>query len=217
VLSWRRHVDAANFNPLRQKADLEAPIDRRAFKTRQALHQTLIRLIGERDYDDITVSDIADEANVGRSTFYAHFTDKDDLLRSGTGHLRDLLRQEHDGAVAEEDRPETRALGFSRFMTEHLKEQHQLYRAMMRGRAGPIIIDQIRQYLSEIVRKELTHRGHKLPARTPTPEFAVQFIVGAYMSTVTWWLDRGAKEQPQEINHAFRELALGGLSTWLDI
>jgi hypothetical protein len=109
--------------------------------------------------------------------------------------------------------PETRALGFSRFMTEHLKEQYQLYRALMRGRAGPIIIDQIRQFLCEIVRRELATTSHKTSGRQPAPEFAVQFVVGAYMSIVTWWLDRGAKEKPEEIDDAFRELALAGLST----
>ena len=130
-------------------------MDRRALRTRQSLHQALIRLILERDYDEITVGDIADAANVGRSTFYAHFTDKDDLLRSGAGNLRAMLLQEHGSAVAGEDRPERRPLGFSRFMTAHLKEQHQLYRALMRGRAGPIIIDRFRQFLCEIVRAEL--------------------------------------------------------------
>jgi AcrR family transcriptional regulator len=212
-MSVTKHI---RWNDQEKLADLEAPIDRRAFKTRQALHQTLIRLIGERDYDEITVADIAEAANVGRSTFYAHYTDKDDLLRSGTSHLRNLLRQEHNSAVTGEDRPEQRALGFSHFMTEHLKERHQLYRALMRGRAGPIIIDQIRQFLCEIVRTELTASGHKSSAKRPTPEFAVQFIVGAYMSIVTWWLDRGAREKPEEIDRAFRELALGGLGTWLE-
>ena len=189
-----------------------ATIDRRALRTRQSLHHALIRLILERDYDDITVGDIADAANVGRSTFYAHFTDKDDLLRSGAGNLRAMLLQEHGSAVAGEDRPERRPLGFSRFMTAHLKEQHHLYRALMRGRAGPIILDRFRQFLCEIVRAELASAGDKASA----PEIAVQFVVGAYMSIVTWWLDRGGKEPPEEIDRAFRELATGSLRTLRD-
>jgi AcrR family transcriptional regulator len=138
--------------------------DRRALRTRQSLHQALIRLILERDYDEITVGDITDAANVGRSTFYAHFTDKDDLLRSGAGHLRAMLLHEHGNAVAEEHRPERRPLGFSRFMTAHLKEQHQLYRALMRGRAGPIMMDRFRQFLCEIVRTCCQCRGGQMPS-----------------------------------------------------
>lgn len=185
------------------------PVDRRSARTRLALHQALIQLVLERDYDEITVGDITDKANVGRSTFYAHYTDKDDLLRSGIGHLRALLQHEHARATAGETRPDLRALGFSGFMTSHIKEQHRLYRALMRGRAGPIMVEQIRRNLCDIVRAELSANG---AAARPGGEFAVQFIVGAYMSIITWWLDRGGKETPEEINQAFRGLAANALS-----
>jgi AcrR family transcriptional regulator len=194
----------------------EAAIDRRALRTRTALHEALIRLIVERGYDEITVGDITEAADVGRSTFYAHFTDKDDLLRSGTGRLRAVLFQEHQNAVAGENRFDRRTLGFSRFMTEHLKEEHQLYRALMRGRAGPIILDKIRQYLCEIVRSELATGATGNAGDMSSREIAVQFLVGAYMSVLTWWLDRGAKEPVEEIDRAFRDLALGGIGTMLE-
>lgn len=193
----------------------EAAIDRRALRTRTALHEALIRLIVERGYDEITVSDIADAADVGRSTFYAHFVDKDDLLRGSAGRLRAVLFAEHGLAAAEEGRPQARALGFSRFMTEHLKEQYELYRALMRGRAGPIILAEIRRVLCEIVRAELGSGG-RAAADATAREVAVQFLVGAYMSLLTWWLDRGAREPPEEIDRAFRELALGGLGVMLE-
>jgi AcrR family transcriptional regulator len=190
-----------------------AAIDRRAIRTRDALHRTLIGMIAERDYDSITVAEIADAANVGRSTFYAHFTDKDDLLRSGTVHLRSLLRQEHASAVAGEGRPDRRALGFSRFMTDHLRERRQLFRALMRGRAGPIIVEQIRQAVCELVRAELTAAARASGDDVRFIEVAVQFVVGAYMSVVVWWLERGCKERPEEIDRSFRELAVGGLNS----
>ncbi|MHB1103640.1 MAG: TetR/AcrR family transcriptional regulator [Devosia sp.] len=185
--------------------------DRRVRRTRQTLHQTLMRLTMERGYDGLSVADIVAAADIGRSTFYAHFTDKDDLLRSAAGSLRAMLMREHELAAAEGERREWRALGFSRFMTQHLQEQRQLYQALMRGRAGPILLDLIRHALCDIVRKELALQPH--PSKDH--EFTVQFLVGAYMSVLTWWLDRGAKESPQKIEAAFRELALGGLATVL--
>jgi AcrR family transcriptional regulator len=186
-------------------------MDRRALRTRQALHDALIRLILERDYDEISVVDVADAANVGRSTFYAHFTDKDDLLRGGTERLRGILLAEHANAVAGEDQPGQRTLGFSAFMTAHLKERHDLYRAMMRGRAGPIILDRIREFLCDIVRGELAAAVDMSASRGQASEIAVQFLVGAYMSVLTWWLDRGAKEPPEQIDRTFRKLALSAL------
>jgi AcrR family transcriptional regulator len=189
-----------------------ADTDRRSLRTRQALHQALMQLIRERDYDEITVGDIAERANVGRSTFYAHYTDKDDLLRAGASQLRAMLLQEHGSEAAAELRPEGRPLGFSRFMTAHLKEEQLLYRGLMRGRAGPIIVERLRQFLCEIVRAELAAGGKGRPA----PELTVQFVVGAYMAVLTWWMDRGAKEPPEAIDRAFRELAMGALKTRAD-
>lgn len=182
-------------------------MDRRTQRTRRALHQALIELILDRDYDTITVADIADAADVGRSTFYAHFVDKDDLLRNGAEHLRMMLFHEHGIEGAAEMSEERRTLGFSRFMTAHLKEQLPLYRAMMRGGAGPILVGRIREFLGELVRSELG-AGSKSPGAA---ELRVQFIVGAYMAVLTWWLDRGAKEPPEEIDSAFRSLAEGAL------
>lgn len=183
----------------------DTTIDRRSRRTRLTLHETLMRLVVERGYDEISVSDIVEVANVGRSTFYAHFTDKDDLLRSMAGTLRNVLVSEHALDAAKATSRDDRVLGFSRFMTQHLKEQRELYQALMRGRAGPMVLDNIRHALCDIVRKEL-------PAGSaPDRELTVQFLVGAYLSVLTWWLDGGAKQDAGEIEAAFRNLALGGI------
>lgn len=183
--------------------------DRRTLRTRGILHQALMRLIRERGYDAISIVDIADAANVGRSTFYAHFTGKDDLLQAGLDHLRALLRAEH-AALPPGDAGE-RMLAFCGFMTAHLQEQHQLYRGLVRSRAGPIIIDRIRDLLLEAVRGEFTPRRDRSAGRPAATEITARFVVGAYLSVVTWWLDRGARQPPEEINQAFRALALDGL------
>ncbi len=67
------------------------PPDRRTQRTRQALSHALIALIQEKRYDAITVQDICDRANVGRSTFYAHYQDKDDLLASNFQQMMESL------------------------------------------------------------------------------------------------------------------------------
>ena len=66
-------------------------MDRRVARTRTMLQHALISMILKKDYEAITISDICDAANVGRSTFYAHYASKDDLKRSGLDHLRRML------------------------------------------------------------------------------------------------------------------------------
>ena len=66
-------------------------MDRRVARTRAMLQHALISMILKKGYEAITIDDICDAANVGRSTFYAHYTSKDDLKRSGLDHLRRML------------------------------------------------------------------------------------------------------------------------------
>ena len=66
-------------------------VDRRIRRTQKSLHEALISLVLEKNYDSITVQEILDRADVGRSTFYAHFDGKDELLISGTHELRNTL------------------------------------------------------------------------------------------------------------------------------
>jgi len=68
-------------------------IDRRAARTRRALHDALMTLILRKGFDALTVQDIAREADVGRSTFYAHYPSKEELLRDGFRILRAELSE----------------------------------------------------------------------------------------------------------------------------
>lgn len=81
----------------------------------------------------------------------------------------------------------------------------------MRFRAGPILLDFIRHTLCDIVRAELAP-GMKSANAPLDDELTVQFLVGGYMSVLTWWLDRGGKEPPEVIEAGLRQMALSGLS-----
>src|SRR5580698_1580477 len=98
------------------------PIDRRVARTRMMLQKAHISLILEKGYEAITVDDICAAANVGRSTFYAHYTSKDDLRRSGLEHLRKLLVNRQKDALAKPGDIRDRSLGFSLTMFEHAHE-----------------------------------------------------------------------------------------------
>src|SRR5712691_7311051 len=89
-------------------------IDRRIGRTRGMLQHALTSLILKKGYEAITVEDICEAANVGRSTFYAHYTSKDDLKRRGLDeHLRALLTERQREALAAPGDSRNRSLGFS--------------------------------------------------------------------------------------------------------
>src|SRR5216117_2597510 len=101
-------------------------LDRRVQRTRQLLQDALLAMVIEKGYDATTVQDIIDRANVGRTTFYAHFPDKQTLLTSRLEDLRALLT---------ERRRQAPGLGFSLAMLEHARDHLPLYAAIV-GRGG---------------------------------------------------------------------------------
>src|SRR5882757_3277602 len=94
-------------------------IDRRSLRTRAMLQHALNSLILKKGYEAIAIKDICDAANVGRSTFYAHYTSKDDLKRSGLEPLRRLLADRQRQALAAPGDMGDRSFGFSLAMFEH--------------------------------------------------------------------------------------------------
>jgi AcrR family transcriptional regulator len=182
-------------------------MDRRVVRTRRALQHAFLKLVAEKGYDAVSIQDICKAADVGRSTFYLHFTGKEHLKRSGLEHLRRELeahrQRQADANVSCE------ALEFSRPMFEHAKDHLHIYRALAGSSGGGVALSTIRDILTDQLRKDLSITQ---VTSTVEREFRLQFLLGAFMSVLTWWLDAGAKGDPAEIDQAFKALALPGLS-----
>jgi AcrR family transcriptional regulator len=189
----------------------KAVIDRRIPRTRAMLQHALTSLILKKGYEAITIQDICDEANVSRSTFYAHHPSKDDLKRRGFEHLRNELVDRQREVLATPGDIKDRSLGFSLTMFEHARDHIDLYRALVGTRGGTVSLGQIRQILSDLVRNEFATIGKNSADSIPR-ELIVQYVVGAYMPVLTWWLDGGAKLPPKRIDAMFRRLAAGGIT-----
>jgi len=187
-------------------------IDRRIPRTRAMLQHALNSLILKKDYEAITIQDICDAANVGRSTFYAHYTSKDDLKRRGFEKLHKELVERQRQALTAAAENEERCLSFSLSMFEHARDHVENYRAPVGGRGGAVSLSSIRTMLSDLVRKELAATVNKNSADVIPRELVVQYVVGAYMAVMVWWLDGGAKLPPKRIDAMFRRLAIAGIA-----
>src|SRR5215467_14640891 len=98
-------------------------IDRRVDRTTKTLHQALISLILRKNYEAITIREICDEANIGRSTFYAHYTSKDQLHQRGIENLRKVLADGRNDATVDQGDIRGRSLSFSRALFEHAQDR----------------------------------------------------------------------------------------------
>lgn len=179
-------------------------IDRRARRTRKALHDALMRLVMRSGYDDLTVQDILDEADVGRSTFYAHFKSKDDLLRSGFDDFRkDLLRVHGAHAPARGER-------VSLALFAHVAEALPVYRALIGGRGAALADDEFRKVVAELlgtlmIRTAITDN---LP-----PGLWLRFAVDTFLCVLAWGMEQKVYPDPELLDAHFLRLLGAGLNS----
>jgi AcrR family transcriptional regulator len=175
--------------------------DRRSQRTRHLLSAALVELIREKDYNTITVSDIIERANVGRSTFYSHFHDKGDLFVGELDRVIELLSQRIPG---QEEMPFFPSLGLFR----HVGEEYELYKALLWTPGIDLLIKHMQKSLSQRVEQGLQKSGREF--EIPIPILA-SFIGGSFLTLLKWWLENKMIYSPEEMDTMFKRLTLAGI------
>jgi AcrR family transcriptional regulator len=176
-------------------------IDRRVMRTRTTLYDALVEFIRERDYDSIRIQDILQRANIGRSTFYAHFKSKDELLERSLERLRRELAAVIEGAPGASMSDVTRAL----FL--HIDRYRDIHFALARSKAGALVHEALAANFTQVVRSLLTN-GHN--ARMPR-ELAVAHIGNTLLTVLRWWLDRNPNASAGQADELFQRLVFDGV------
>jgi AcrR family transcriptional regulator len=199
--------------------------DRRVRRTRGRLKEALLELIDEveGDYDAITIEDITERADVGRSTFYSHFTSKEDLLFSGFDHwLLSLTGMTPDGRVADEtqggaedgsDGEDRFRFRFSLPLLRHIRSQRRFFQATIVRGSNAAIRHRITALLAAPVRVEL-ERMSPSPARPAKRkgtradaallrEGQAHAVVGALLGLVAWWLHDAPRLSAEAVDRLF--------------
>lgn len=157
-----------------------------------------------RPYDDIGVHGIAAEAGVGRSTFYAHFGSKDELVARSLERLRPVLQ---DGRAAQLERPRIESCQGTLALLRHMHGHRALLTAL-EGTAGQAIVlaairEELARFLGAFARPGL-HRG--MPRK-----LILDFITGTFMSVATWWLTEQPEMSAEEVDAVFHRLVGSGV------
>jgi len=189
--------------------------DRRVERTRKLLHEALMALIPEKGYEKITVQDILDRANLGRSTFYSHYRHKDELFLSGFDHLRAMLEEKHQSLMAAKARGKGADFNLSLELFRHAQENHGHYKAMVGKESGQMIMRQAHNYLTDLVSGHLSSVMKSSKNPPMPPDMAAHWIVSSFLSLMTWWLDRDLPYTAEEMDKMFRQLTMPGLEAAL--
>jgi AcrR family transcriptional regulator len=165
--------------------------DRRVKKTRQALQNALIELILEKGYDAVMIQDILDRADVGRSTFYAHFQDKEDLLMARFDTLQEAFEAHFQTVLAYRSAVNPKAdpgVNVPLFLLRYVENDHRLFKALLgkqsSGKHASHIQNFFLKYTRDIVK---THaRSQLLPYQL---DIIANYVTNAFLSLLIWWID----------------------------
>ena len=174
--------------------------DRRIQRTRQALLKALTDLILEKGYESVTIQDIIDRANIGRSTFYFHFQDKEELLLSGFENMRESFEGFYKRVS-----PDQTGWDFSLTLFQHAEEHRDFVKAMLGKQAGSIVLNHVQKNLIALL------KGHFLaiwpPKNPPLPlDVFVQYLASSFLGLLTWWLNNDAPYSSEQMNAFFKKL-----------
>jgi AcrR family transcriptional regulator len=184
--------------------------DRRIQKTQRLLREALASLIREKPYNSIVVKQILDHANVGRSTFYTHFRDKDDLLVSC---IHDMVRSIDAMGLASAGKGYETMIGFSLPIFEHIHRHMHTGEAKMGNKSREIIHERLRKVLAELIADDIRKyfQGRRKTAGQISPDLLAQYVTSTFILVLNWWVECG-RLPPKEANDLFRALILPTLA-----
>lgn len=206
-------------------------LDRRVQKTRKLLQDALIELVAEKGYESVTIQEILDRANVGRSTFYAHFQDKEQLLHSILDRLDELFKQHRNQlldatrkARGIENTDLDPSLSATLSLFQFVRQNHRFFKAMLANRGYGIFAKPVYDYVFAHVHGIFTRPAHNdviahlhgssKPLRSREKygslesEIAAHYFASALMGILTWWVEQDMPCPAEEIDRLFRELAM---------
>jgi AcrR family transcriptional regulator len=186
--------------------ELKKREDARVRRTRDALGDALVALMQEKPFDTITVQDVLDRAKVGRSTFYSHYSDKDDLLMSDAEEFFESV------AMLLSVRGDTSDRVFPvREFFGHIIEAKQFVDALTAAGKFNDNMELARGLFARGIERRLAElpKGQGI-SENERPAIAFAHA-GALLALLTWWIDRGMKQPPAEMDELFHRLVWKGV------
>jgi AcrR family transcriptional regulator len=169
------------------------------------LQKALIELISVGDYDAITIQEIVDRANVGRTTFYLHYNSKEELF---INCHESIMSEFHIGLLHPLSREELFSSEIPAEMTlayQHLEEGRALLYPIFQGKDSLLLLRQIRERSAKEIEENLRTVFGEAESAIPLDMLA-NYLAGAQIALMQWWLEKRRPHTPQNLAQAFHRL-----------
>lgn len=171
----------------------EKVLSKRVLKTRREIYQAMTSLLQTKSYSKITIQDIIDKAEIGRSTFYLHFETKDELLLS-------LIK-----SIFESFSKEMSSLGDDLFslpveeIFAHVQFNHKILYGIYKSDSGELLFTKFQEYWNQVITDKLKQQPEQYHLPNVPLELYVNHITGSLINMLKWWLSNKASITPKEM------------------
>lgn len=186
-------------------------LDRRIQKTLQHLQNALAALIDEKDYEDITIQEILDRANVGRSTFYAHFENKDQLLRSMLLLLNERFEEGIKTFAAGQQVFEHNSAQMPLKILQFVEQNQRLFKAMLGKQRRSATHNPLHDYLYAVTLEHFKTMIRLKQGDATRLDLAAHYYTSAFIGALIWWLESGMSYSTEEFAQLINQMTLPGL------
>ena len=175
-------------------------MDKREEKTIEAIRNAFAKLINEKDYEEITIQDILEEANISRSTFYAHYKTKDDLLLSISNHI---LEHVFSRSLQEEKTHDFSKDTFYDYhhliehIFYHIQDEKVLFKGILASKGNKLFLKEFKDHIYKLVNsyyRNFLYRDQRIPLKLKKATAVDNFI-----TVSDYWTQDDFKESPEEI------------------
>ena len=189
--------------------------DRRIQRTRELLRSAMVSLIREQGFEALSVQHIIDRANVGRSTFYAHFKSKEDLLTGSVEMMRSTLHRIQLRAAGGSGSPRERMFAFAHELFAHAEQHRDIFAAMVGKRSGTLFQHHLHQMLADLVREDVDYAVSRKKRDAVQVETVVQFVSGGLLGLLVTWQDKLPRLSVDDLDELFRRMAIPAVESVL--
>ena len=183
-------------------------MDKRESKTRSALYEAFRIALSEKDYSSISVSDLLEKSGISRSTFYAHFHSKEDVLKGVCGEIFEHVFAPTHEKEADHDFSSSPSFDYSRMITHvfyHFYDEKELILAILRSQGGaPIFLETLKEYSLPLLGacvKSHTYYKEGIPE-----EMQIHQLSESFVSLLRFWVEGGCTLTPEELTDYFNRL-----------
>ena len=162
--------------------------DRRITKTRKAIYTAFLQLLNQKNFETITVQEIIDLADVGRSTFYSHYESKELLLDELCRYLFHHLFERVGNLTIEE---------YLTHIFSHFKKNQDHVTSLLFSKNDYFLRQlqkELEHHVYPMIAKDLQVSYPKIPA-----SYLKHFVVSNFIETLTWWLKKGKSYKEDQV------------------